>query len=390
MKEEHIDDPVAVKYNKCFGLIVMAGVILRLTVMLFGHNFDFESYCIVGRLVTQFKNVYANTERYNYGPLFFCVQGILYALSAPEINVFSVQTYRVLIVVFLTTVDVFIAVILQKKYGIKASGLFLLNPISVIITGFHNQFDNLAILFAIIAFQNYNSNEKFCKKDVMYVLMFALSLITKHIMFMMPFWILIAKDLTFRKKIIYSFVPVILFLLSFVPFALESKDAFYGILQNVFLYRSFSNSPFLMPIYKAFGVHDNVYFVVFFILLALVGILVREFKKEEKLMIYLVALVMLSSAIANQYLVIPIVTLAVMGNRVGYLSYTVVTMLYLLFSIDGFKLGKYIDTNYPDLTFLSNAVNNYGLTVLMWILFFVLIYILLFKGKRKDPTEKEV
>ena len=71
MKEEHIDDPVAVKFNKCFVLIVMAGVILRLTVMLFGHNFDFESYCIVGRLVTQFKNVYANTERYNYGPFFF-------------------------------------------------------------------------------------------------------------------------------------------------------------------------------------------------------------------------------------------------------------------------------------------------------------------------------
>jgi len=45
---------------------------------------------------------------------------------------------------FLSLVDLGIFFVLWKKFGRPAAALFFLNPISVIITGYQSQFDNLA------------------------------------------------------------------------------------------------------------------------------------------------------------------------------------------------------------------------------------------------------
>ncbi len=49
--------------------LLSLGIILRFFAMSFGSNYDFESYCIVGEIAGKYRNVYAETSRYNYAPV---------------------------------------------------------------------------------------------------------------------------------------------------------------------------------------------------------------------------------------------------------------------------------------------------------------------------------
>jgi hypothetical protein len=48
---------------------VAIGVGLRIWVSTLGYNFDFESYAVVASIIDSGGNVYAETHRYNYGPV---------------------------------------------------------------------------------------------------------------------------------------------------------------------------------------------------------------------------------------------------------------------------------------------------------------------------------
>lgn len=61
--------------------LLSLGIIIRFFAMSLGRNFDFESHCIVGEIAGNFRSVYAETSRYNYAPIFLCVQGLLYRIS---------------------------------------------------------------------------------------------------------------------------------------------------------------------------------------------------------------------------------------------------------------------------------------------------------------------
>jgi hypothetical protein len=56
-----------------FAAAGLASVALKMILATQGHNYDLDSYGIVASLVLQGKSVYANTARYNYGPLWACL-----------------------------------------------------------------------------------------------------------------------------------------------------------------------------------------------------------------------------------------------------------------------------------------------------------------------------
>src|SRR3990172_7804576 len=133
-----------------FPVVVAVGIGLRLSVMTLGHNVDFDSFLIVARLMHLGSNVYANTARYNYGPIWFnllyIVDSIAYHISPNHELIF-----RYTLVSFLSLVDAGIALILQRKVNLTTAVVFMLNPISIIITGYHNQFDNLAVFLGLLS-----------------------------------------------------------------------------------------------------------------------------------------------------------------------------------------------------------------------------------------------
>lgn len=328
-------------------ILFSIGIMFRFLVMVMGHNFDFESYQIVGEIVSRGGSVYAETSRYNYGFLFFLIQGFGFSIAS-HFSECSTEMYRVYIVSVLTLADLGIALYLLYKKGTKESLLFFLNPIAIIITGYHNQFDNIAVLLALMAAEMIDTNDEPSRRDVLSISLFTLGMLTKHITAFFFIWMLINNSFSnIKKRIAYSCVPPAVFLLSFIPFAVQSKEACQGIIDNVFLYRSYNNVPLLAALLGALNVPESYFFLIFVVLLLLLGYVSRNMSVQNGLLLYLASLVAFSSAVANQYLVIPLAALVLFDNKVFYWLYTTLGFVYCLLNANELHLADRLINRMP-------------------------------------------
>lgn len=351
-------------------VVLLTGVFLRYLVIFRGNNYDFESYLIVGEIVKNHGSVYAETGRYNYGPAFFWIQGGLYTIS----NLFlDVRTaYRFLIVSFLTTIDVCLFFFVRKKKDLFWGAVFFLNPVSIIISGYHNQFDNVAVLLAVIAIDfivegDAENSNRMTKKEWIGVLCLAASLIFKHVMFLYPVWILFNKNLLFKKRLVIATVPPVLFLGSFVPFCPKGLD---GIIHNVFLYRSHAYFPIIGKtifghIIPGYGSNITQPFIIYIIILTIFGLCCKNYSLEKSILIYLMAMVCFSSAMANQYLVIPIVAMIILCDKWAFI-YFIIAGVFLILEDAGLHLKDYIVPHGKIIEGLAST--GYMYTLCVWCL----------------------
>lgn len=362
-----------------FITIITVGVILRLFVSRLGHNFDLESYWIVGDIVTRGGNVYSETTRYNYGPIWFYIVGLFYLCT--EYFGRGFNFFGFLISLFLTCVDLGIFYILYKKYNLFTASLFFLNPISIIITGYHRQFDNLAILVALIGLY-FIPNNITVKKAFLISLVLGISIMIKHVFFVLPLWLFFSKDIKgWNNKFIILILPILIFIFSFVPFWSIGSE---GIINNVFLYKSFANSPFWF-IFSPLQLRDFLSSTFIFILvLSIFGFILKNLKVFDLGLFYTLILVVFAPAIANQYLAICIAAISAYPN-IFFFLYTYTSSL-LLFK-DGAGLSRPLYTsNLPfDSLILHTNIRAYDLIILF--LLFGLIHELF---KRYSKVLKKV
>ena len=311
--------------------ILIVGLFLRLWISQFGYNHDFVMWKINLDLFTNGESFYAY-EKYNYSPFWIY---ILYILDSITFNIENTETfYRYKIIIFLSIVDFFIFLLLKQNYSLKIGLLFFFNPISIFITGYHNQFDNIAILLGFISVLLYQKNNSE-KKIFLPLILLGLSLCMKHILFFFPIW-LFFKEKKINKKITILLIPYSIFFLSFVPYYIDVNH----IIDNVFLYKSLSNGPFWTMFAPEIF---HIYFdkkTMFSIFIIFLGILVKKRDWLNSYLLYLISIVTFSSAIANQYFAIPLLALAIFWNW-KYIVYT--TLCCLVFLIDGDALNiKYL------------------------------------------------
>jgi hypothetical protein len=307
------------------------GVVARFVMSGFGYNHDLISYGIVSDILSTGGNVYAETERYNYGPVWFLIIDLVRILS--DLTADPGRYFRIGIVLVLTLADLAIAGILNRRFGAAAAVLFFLNPISILITGYHNQFDNVAIAvgLASVLLAEKAAVEKSGRLFVVALCLLGLSLTVKHILFLLPLWLAFRAD-SWRDRALAAGLPVAIFGAAFLPYAAQG---WHGIVHNVFLYRSFGNGP-VTSLVEATGL--SVPPVLLLIAgLALLGWLLRRRPLFEAVLVYLVALVILSPAMANQYLAIPMAAVAVALNPL-YALYGLSGAAIILSNEDGLKL----------------------------------------------------
>ena len=91
-------------------VVLLVGLLLRLVLPFRGFNYDIESWKIAADIMAHGGNVYAETGRYNYGPIWFHILHLLDAIPGTGFGQFFAFRYKV--AVFLTCVDVAIFVIL--------------------------------------------------------------------------------------------------------------------------------------------------------------------------------------------------------------------------------------------------------------------------------------
>jgi hypothetical protein len=376
---KNITKTIKKKFNELnqqntFILIICIGVVLRFLVSFIGHNYDFESWTIVGKIVSTGGNVYNETERYNYSPFFSIILGFFNSMSFGNLILF-----RLLIIGLLTIADIGISFILYKKYGLYIAILFFLNPISIIITGYHNQFDTLAIFFGLVAITyisktNYALEKSTIKEGIIIPILFlSLSLITKHLLFIFPIWILINSTISIRNRLLFATIPVLIFLLSFTPYI---ANGYKGIIANVFKYESENNFPLLLN----FSLLQKYFKIIFILLVLLMGFLFRKRLIDNSFYLYLISIVCFSSAIVNQYMAIPLLAVCIIGGRLKYL-YIIILSAFLILHKAG--LGVYWKSEFSNSfvkAFFESFLSN-GYSIAAFILFGIILNQLIPKNK---------
>jgi hypothetical protein len=319
--------------------VLLCGLAARFWIGALGHNYDYESDRIIAGLTRAGENVYAGTDRYNYGPVWFQILHGLDRLSGGDEKIF-----RALLIGFLSAADVGIFFALRRKFGRTAAALFFLNPVSIMITGYHNQFDNVALLLGFWAVMLFGDDfeRPIGRRKFFGLALLGLSLMTKHLLFVFPLWMAVKQRGLLQKWIVLA-VPPLIFLAGFLPYWSAGRE---GIIRNVFQYRAGSADyfyHFFMPGGAAYLADSQT---VWIFLLILFAFICRKKNILESLLIYTAVLVSTSPAMANQYLAIPAAFVSVYANPFS-LCYTLISALHIAGDVNGphlFKnLGSYVD-----------------------------------------------
>ena len=304
--QDRIDEHKAFSWTTA----LIIGLAFRFLVLRVTGNVDFDNFYRTASLASEGKNIYANMTAYNYGALFSIILGKVYTAAAYLGG--SVLTYKILHVGVLSVTDFLIAKLVEKKAGTLWGILFFLNPISMIVDSYHTQFDNIAVMFGaygVFCLESSAEDDRFSLRDILGVILLSLSLITKHIMYAFPVYVLFSTRIKTRKKLLYALVPPLLFLASFLPYWAEGAE---GIIRNVFMYRSFGNFPLfavgLMPHYAPVSYANsstNLFLSAFVVLMTASAYLFRHERIFPLFLVYTIAVVSFTSGASGQQLVIP-------------------------------------------------------------------------------------
>lgn len=299
-------------------------VAARLWAQTNARNYDFDSYRIVSETVLNHGNPY-ETGRYNYGPVWFLIiSGIRFVAENPD-------RFRLMIAIFLAAVDLGIGYVLMRRGYLLAGCLVLVAPVAVAISGQHQQFDNVAVLSALVGvgFVPTNSSSRLSRADAAVVLLLGFSLMSKHLFIIFPYWLAIQQR-SVARALVYLTVPPAIFVASLAPFWIVNSQA---VTDHVLKYQSFNNAPLLtavLPDGLAHALADTrLATLLFLVAMCVLGMVFRRVPPFENALVYTISLVVFSSAMTDQYLAIPVAGVAVFLN-IGFLLWIVLASAYLL------------------------------------------------------------
>lgn len=311
------------------------GLILVLRLAIAGQyrgNFDSNSYLIVARATLAGQNVYAETDRYNYSPVWsFFVAG-LWKVSAPNPSLFVL-----LIGLAMIGVDgistLLVHRLASRSLGLppeearRAALLFFSNPISVLLSCAHGQFDNLSILFLLVAVLSATAPAS-RRHGLAVAASLSASLLVKQVTaFHVPlFWKGIRRQ-GYPAPLLA--VPCLVFAASFWPY----RSALRQIVRSVLLYGVQTGSrwqqrPGGWQVFLRFEPDPGTFAAVLF--LAVVALTIWRTRSlplaRAALILFLVNLTFLPSS-AVQYLVWP-VALGSLYAGIGYAVFSTAAALY--------------------------------------------------------------
>ncbi len=118
-----------------FALLAVSSVIAKTILSGLGHNFDLESWALFSDLIRNGKNVYAETYRNPYGPIWAYVCAGAGYVQARVFDSESLVGFHRLLALFLSLVDVAIAALLARRYSLAVGALFLLRVVRKLEAG---------------------------------------------------------------------------------------------------------------------------------------------------------------------------------------------------------------------------------------------------------------
>ena len=320
-------------------IVLVAGFLLALAMRsayLFSthENWDLDAYREVVEVFERGGELYRDMRRYNYSPAWSIVlRGLAFVSRETGLSLERAVGALLLLADVVTAWLVFrIARDALGRPADAAAGaalLFFANPVSVFATGFHLQFDNLALVFLLAAIGSIAATPA---KRVGAVVFLSASLLVKHVTYFHP--LLFVR--TRRRpglSLPAALVPYGVFFASFLPYVGVASWVY----ERVFRYRSLSETYGAATLLQIPGVPSWVPTVLF---LAAAGVGIVAFRRLDpgraSLLLFLLLLVFLPG-VAQYYFVWPIALGALYGGA-GYAVYTLAVSAFFLGSPDGLAL----------------------------------------------------
>lgn len=353
---------------------VLISVILKIYLAsTYQGNYDQESYELVVGIVRAGGNVYAETERYNYSPLWFHVMygcdSLAQALGLP---------FHTVLRTFLTLVDTaniaLIGLIAAKVRpgGAPAAVLaYALNPITILVVGYHGQFECFAILPLLAAVYLLVSRPNIPRQWIWALA--ALSLLIKHITVFGVWALLIHSARSFKSAVGLMAGAVAVFLISFLPYLADGGAQ--GIIAHVFLHKGVTGVYGLGTFLPAWI--NYPLFLGAIAALPLVEKHLRGAQPVKSLEHSFVSFLALVPGIGEQYFLLPAAWASIAPTR-WYWIYTACASLFLAASKYNVKLLIFLD---PWRGLLWNIV---WAAVMLW--FAAYLYELYRARQRNSPS----
>lgn len=326
-----MSSPLNARGRTALAIVLAVGVGCRFAMSLLGENFDLSLYYVQANLMNGAAPLYS-TRWYNYAPLWAWIVHIADLLSRD-----NPWRFRMILLGVLTAADVGIAAAMLRIRGPLVAALFFLNPVSIHITGFHHQFDNLATAAGLWACVFLEEAERTGdrKRDWWGMGLLGLSLVAKHFLFFLPVWLALRRG---RRRWAMCAIPYVVFAASFLPYI----DQWRGMVANVVGYGGYRNAPmFLLFLPFLKGLVDPK--VIWLVALSVAGWATIRTRLTTAVFVYLAVGVIFAPAMANQYLAIPMPFCVVYRNY-GTLAYTIAATVHLL--SEEADLLDYPDANY--------------------------------------------
>ena len=302
--------------KRLFALAAFASIALKLILASRWSDYDLDSYKAVASLVLHGRSVYANTDRYNYGPIWALFLAGLSLISALLPAVVA-KAFHLSVAAFLAVVDLAIAALLAAKYRFGAGIFFLFCPVTIILTGSYSQFDNFALLTGLAAWLLVREGNAPYRRIFPSAGLLGLSLAIKHIFFLFPLWMLFWPKLgCIRKRLAYAAMTYGLFGISFLPWAVDPVGR-AGIYRHVFRYRStlYLSILHLLAASRQFwtvsAIETTVLTLIWMAVLLTAGVKVGS-GNGEIFPMYLLAMIACSPALNDYYFALPMLACAIL------------------------------------------------------------------------------
>ncbi len=317
-----------------FASLVLAGLAVRLFLAFRAPlNFDQVSFRGVADIVWRSGNIYAETPRYNYTPVF---AQLLFLLDWLAVTV-GVPLYAV-VRSFLSLVDLGTAAAIGGIAGAIAAGsgraaflAYWLSPVAILLVGAHGQFETLAalpFLLATLVWLRWPSRPV----TVPVWGLVTLSLVVKHIFSFSVLTLLVYAVPSLLAVAALLLASLVVFLSTFVPYLPEGAG---GIFWNVFLYFGFQQ-PF-SPFSRAFPPVALPAFVLVMLAVPLVAKKLLRLPPVPALELSVVAFLFFAPSASEQYFLLP-AALGAVRRGPFWLLFTGVTTYCLLGSRDNVHL----------------------------------------------------
>ncbi|HMA19119.1 MAG TPA: hypothetical protein VKS03_11830 [Thermoanaerobaculia bacterium] len=300
-------------------------------------NWDTDAYAAVVRSLDAGGTLYRDTSRYNYSPVWALTLRILARIAGEG----DIPFHRV-VGGFLLLVDSITAWLVfrlardvlgrPREAAAAAALLFFANPVSVFVTGFHVQFDGVAVALLLLAI--WLEGRPPTSRPQAAVAALAGSLLAKHVTAFHPIVFLRRRGEARRLSLPLVLLTYALFFASFLPYwqvrgAVLEKVFGYGSLAEDYgtaMLRHLPGSPHWVP-------------TALFFSAALAGAFAfRRFEPARASLLLFLVLLVFAPGIAEYYFVWPIALGSLFGGA-GYAVFTLVVSAFFLGSPDGLGLA---------------------------------------------------